>query len=156
MDLLAGLKQESVVKMNLSDYCTAEADASVKEVLAAMNAQHCHNALILRGDKLAGIFTDRDVMMKIADNPETLDQPVGNFMTTEVVTVSKAAAAADALALMSIKHIRNVPVVEDDGSVVGNFTHFSVLDFLAEKFPDVSLTHFPNYSRRFSRRRHGG
>jgi CBS domain-containing protein len=142
--------------MNLADYCTAEADASVKEVLAAMNEQHCHNALILRGGKLAGIFTDRDVLMKIADNPETLEQPVGELMTTEVVTISKAATAADALALMSLKHIRNVPVVEDDGSVVGNFTHFSVLDFLAEKFPDVSLTHFPNYSRRFSRRRHGG
>ncbi len=156
MDLLAGLKQESVVKMNLADYCTAEVDASVKEVLAAMNEQHCHNALILRGGKLAGIFTDRDVLMKIADNPETLEQPVGELMTTEVVTISKAATAADALALMSLKHIRNVPVVEDDGSVVGNFTHFSVLDFLAEKFPDVSLTHFPNYSRRFSRRRHGG
>jgi CBS domain-containing protein len=156
MDLLAGLKQESVVIMNLADYCSAEADASVKEVLAAMNEQHCHNALILRGGKLAGIFTDRDVLMKIADNPETLEQPVGELMTTEVVTISKAATAADALALMSLKHIRNVPVVEDDGSVVGNFTHFSVLDFLAEKFPDVSLTHFPNYSRRFSRRRHGG
>jgi CBS domain-containing protein len=156
MDLLAGLKQESVVKMNLSDYCTAEASASVKDVLADMNAQSCHNALILRGGKLAGIFTDRDVLMKIADNPETLDQPVSKFMTAEVVTVSKAATAADALALMSVKHIRNIPIVEDDGSVVGNFTHFSVLDFLAEKFPDVSLTHFPNYSRRFSRRRHGG
>ncbi len=156
MDLLAGLKQESVVKMNLTDYCTAEVDASVQDVLAAMNEQHCHNALILRGGKLAGIFTDRDVLMKIADNPETLAQSVGELMTADVVTVSKAATAADALALMSLKHIRNVPVVEDDGSVVGNFTHFSVLDFLAEKFPDVSLTHFPNYSRRFSRRRHGG
>jgi len=156
MDLLAGLKQESVTKMNLSDYCTAEVEASVKDVLAAMNAQHCRNALILRGDKLAGIFTDRDVLMKIADKPETLEQPVSEFMTADVVTISKAATAADALALMSRKHIRNVPVVEDDGRVLGNFTHFSVLDFLAEKFPDVSLTNFPNYSRRFSRRRHGG
>ena len=156
MDLLAGLKQESVVKMNLADYCTAEVDALVKDVLASMNEQHCHNALILRGGKLAGIFTDRDVLMKIADNPETLDKPVSEYMTADVVTISKAATAADALALMSRKHIRNVPVVEDDGSVVGNFTHFSVLDFLAEKFPDVSLTNFPNYSRRFSRRRHGG
>jgi len=156
MDLLAGLKQEAVVKMNLSDYCTAEADASVKDVLAAMNAQHCHNALILRGGKLAGIFTDRDVLMKIADNPETLDKPVSDFMSSDVVTISKAATAADALALMSIKHIRNIPVVEADGSIVGNFTHFSVLDFLAEKFPDVTLTHYPNFPRRFSRRRHGG
>ncbi len=156
MDLIAGLKQESVIKMNLADYCTAEADASVKDVLAAMNAQHCHNALILRGGKLAGIFTDRDVLMKIADNPEALDRPVSDFMTSEVVTISRAATAADALALMSIKHVRNIPVVEDDGSIVGNFTHFSVLDFLAEKFPDVTLTHYPNSSRRFSRRRHGG
>ncbi len=156
MDLLTGLKQESVVKMDLSDYCTAEADALIRDVLADMTAQHCRNVLILRGGKLAGIFTDRDVLVKIADNPETLDKPVSDFMTTEVTTISKAAAAADALAIMSIKHIRNVPVVEDDGSVVGNFTHFSVLDFLAEEFPDVPLTHFPNYSRRFSRRRHGG
>ena len=157
MDLLAGLKQESVVKMDLSDYCTAEADATVGDVLGDMNAHHCHNALILRGGKLVGIFTDRDVLLKIADKPETLDQPVSNFMTTDVVTLSKAATAADALALMTRKHIRNIPIVEDDNSVVGNFTHFSVLDFLAEKFPDVAVAEYlPRYSRRFSRRRHGG
>ena len=156
MDLLAGLTQESVVEMNISDYCTAEVDASVRDVLADMNAQHCHNALVLREGKLAGIFTDRDVLMKIADNPETLDQPVSNFMTSNVFTIPKSATAADALALMTLKHIRNVPVVEEDGRIVGNFTHFSVLDFLAEKFPDVTLTHYPNFPRRFSRRRHGG
>ena len=156
MDLLAGLKQEPVTEMDLSDYCTLNVGVSVREALAHMQETHCRNALIVKEGKLVGIFTDRDVMMKVADNPDALDQPVDALMTPDPVTLSKAATAADALALMVRKHIRNVPIVEEDGSVVGNFTHFSVLDFLAEQFPDITLESYPVYPRRFSRRRHGG
>ncbi len=156
MDLLAGLKQESVTEMDLSDYCTVDASASVRDVLTQMQVTHCRNALVLQEGKLVGIFTDRDVLMKVADNKDALDKPITDLMTPDPVTLSKAATAADALAVMARKHIRNVPIVEDDGSVVGNFTHFSVLDFLAEQFPDIPLDSYPVYPRRFSRRRHGG
>ncbi len=156
MDLLAGLKQESVTEMDLSDYCTVDASASVRDVLAQMQGMHCRNALVLQEGKLVGIFTDRDVLMKVANNKDALDKPITDLMTPDPVTLSKAATAADALALMARKHIRNVPIVEDDDSVVGNFTHFSVLDFLTEQFPDIPLDSYPVYPRRFSRRRHGG
>ncbi len=156
MDLLAGLKQESVTVMDLSDYCTVDASASVRDALAQMQERHCRNALILESGKLAGVFTDRDVLLKVAGNNDVLDLAVSELMTPNPVTLSKAATAADALALMARKHIRNVPIVEEDGSVVGNFTHFSVLDFLAEQFPDITLDSYPVYPRRFSRRRHGG
>ncbi len=156
MDLLAGLKQESVTEMDLSDYCTMDVGVSVRDALAEMQATHCRNALVVQDGKLVGIFTDRDVLMKVADNREALDKPIAQVMTPDPLTLSKAATAADALALMARHHIRNVPIVEDDGSVVGNFTHFSVLDFLAEQFPDITLDSYPVYPRRFSRRRHGG
>ena len=156
MDLLTGLKQEPVTELDLSNYCTMEANTSLRDVLSQMQTTHCHNALILQNGKLVGIFTERDVLMKVADNKEALDKPVSDFMTRDPITLSKAATAADALALMARHHIRNVPIVEDDGTVVGNFTHFSVLDFLAEQFPDITLASYPVYPRRFSRRRHGG
>ncbi len=156
MDLLAGLKQESVVEMDLSDYCTVDAGVSVGDALAQMQETHCRNALIVNNGKLVGIFTDRDVVMKVADNPDSLDKPITELMTPDPITLSKAATAADALAEMVRHHIRNVPIVEEDGSVIGNFTHFSVLEFLAEHFPDITTESYPVYPRRFSRRRHGG
>lgn len=156
MDLLTGLKQESVTEMDLSDYCTFEAGVSVRDVLAQMQEAHCRNALILQSGKLVGIFTDRDVLMKVANHADALDKKIDELMTPDPITLSKAATAADALALMVRKHIRNVPIVEEDGAVIGNFTHFSVLDFLAEQFPDITVESYPVYPRRFSRRRHGG
>ncbi len=156
MDLLAGLKQESVVAMDLSDYCTVDVGASVREALTQMQETHCRNALIVKNGKLVGIFTDRDVVMKVADNPDSLDKPITDLMTPDPITLSRAATAADALAEMVRHHIRNVPIVEEDGSVIGNFTHFSVLAFLAEQFPDITLESYPVYPRRFSLRRHGG
>jgi len=155
MDLLAALKQEPIVKMAISDYCTAEADAPVEDVIGAMNAKHCHSALIVRNGKLVGIFTDRDIMMKIANNPSTLVRPVSDFMTSEPITLPKTATPAEALAIMKLKHLRNVPIVEKDGSVLGNFTHFSVLAFLADAFPDVNVENYA-FPRHFSRQRHGG
>ncbi len=156
MDLLAGLKQEPVTMMDLSDYCTADIGATVQEVLNQMQAHHCRHVLITKEGKLAGIFTDRDVLLKVADNKDALGQPISELMTPEPWTLSKAATAADALALMARHHIRNVPIVEEDRSIVGNFTHLSVLRFLAEQFPDISIGSYPVYPRRFSRRRHGG
>jgi len=155
MDLLAALKQEPIAKMAISDYCTTEADAPVEDVIGAMNAKHCHSALVLRDGKLTGIFTDRDILMKIADNPQTLMRPVSDFMTPDPISLPKTATPAEALAIMKIKHLRNVPIVEDDGSVVGDFTHFSVLDLLTEVFPDVAMEQY-GLPRRFSRNRHGG
>jgi CBS domain-containing protein len=156
MDLLTGLKQEPVTEMDLSDYCTIDVGTAVRDALAHMQESGCRNALVVREGKLVGIFTDRDVLMKVADNRDALDKSVDELMTPDPITLSKAATAADALALMVRNHIRNVPIVEEDGTVVGNFTHFSVLDFLAEQFPDITLESYPVYPRRFSRRRHGG
>jgi len=155
MDLLAALKQKPIVKVVISDYCTTEADAPVEDVIGAMNEKHCHSALILRDGKLAGIFTDRDILMKIANNPETMMRPVSDFMTPDPISLPKTATPAEALAIMEINHLRNVPIVEDDNSVIGNFTHFSVLDLLADAFPDIAIEEY-GLPRRFSRNRHGG
>ena len=155
MDLLAALKQKPIIKMAISDYCTAEVDAPVEDVVGEMNAKHCHSALILRNGKLAGIFTDRDIMMKIANNPSTLMRPVSDFMTPDPITLPKTATPAEALAIMKRNHLRNVPVVEENGSVLGNFTHFSVLDLIADAFPNVDIERYA-FPTRFSRYRHGG
>ena len=156
MDLLAGLKQEPIIKMDISDYCTAEAGSLVGDVIEVMNTAKCHSALIVRGGKLVGIFTDRDILMKIANNPETLKKMVDDFMTPAPVALPKTATPAEALAIMKVKHLRNVPIIEDNGSVIGNFTHFSVLDLLTDAFPDVTVEQNAVLPRRFSRRRHGG
>ncbi len=155
MDLLESLKQEPIVKMAISEYCTAEADASVADVVGAMNEKHCHSALILRDGKLVGIFTDRDILMKVANVPEAKMRPVADFMSENPISLPKNATPAEALAIMKRNHLRNVPVVEDNGSVLGNFTHFSVLELLTDAFPDVDVENY-SFPSRFSSFRHGG
>ncbi len=90
---------------------------------------------MLRDGRLVGIFTDRDILRKVVEHPETWDQPIATVMTPNPRTLDEKATAAEALALMNQLHVRNVPVVRSNGEVVGNFTPYAIVRFLADTFP---------------------
>lgn len=69
--------------------------------------------------KLAGIFSERDLLKAIARRgPEVLDAPVSEVMTSHVLTCTSSERVDAALALMTLKRIRHLPVV-DAGQLVG-------------------------------------
>jgi CBS domain-containing protein len=75
-------------------------------------------------------------MRKVVDNPATWNAPIENLMTPNPITVNSNDPAYKALALMDEKHFRNVPVVDDTGQVIGNLTHYAVIKYLADRFPE--------------------
>ncbi len=114
-----------------------------------------HNcAFVLKEDKLIGIFTDRDLLRKVVHRPETWEDAVDAYMTADPLVLSAEATAAEALTLMHKHHFRNVPVINAQGGVVGNLTHYSLLELLAASFP-TEVYNRPPDSSVSSSRRHG-
>ena len=92
-------------------------------VLTALETMAEHNigaVLVLDGEDLGGILTERDYARKIKLAAlGSGDTPVANIMTTPVVTVVPTASVAECMDLMTDRRIRHLPVVDDDGRLVG-------------------------------------
>lgn len=92
---------------------------SVVDAVRVMNDENIGAVLILDGQKLVGIFTERDVMVRVVgakrDPATTL---VSEVMTTAVRSVETTSKADHALQLMSDRHHRHLPVLEN-GQVRG-------------------------------------
>ena len=95
-------------------------ESTVQEVARAMIAHDCGAVPVIRGAELAGIITDRDIVVRgVAEglNPTTLK--VASCMTSPAVTIREDATLQDCTELMEAKKIRRVAVVDDRGTLVG-------------------------------------
>jgi CBS domain-containing protein len=91
---------------------------TVGEAIGVMNEQNIGSVLVMDHDKLVGIFTERDVLTRIAMPGKPLDTPVNTVMTTRVFTVTQDTSIADAMRTMSTQRCRHLPVLE--GEAVAN------------------------------------
>lgn len=94
--------------------------ATVIEAVRKMNDSRVGAVAVLDSGLLQGMFSERDVMLRIVlekRNPETT--AVKDVMTTNVVAIQKDTKAEDAINLMWEQHIRHLPVVREDGKVEG-------------------------------------
>lgn len=98
---------------------TCQVDTVVSEA-AGILAQRRIGALpIMDGETLVGIFSERDVLYRLHDSgPDMLQKPVAEVMTSPPVTVEPSTPVLSALALMTRRRIRHLPVVQD-GRMVG-------------------------------------
>ena len=94
-------------------------DAHVLDALRLMAEKDVGALIIMDGDTLTGIFSERDYARKIAlQGKSSRTTPVWAVMTDDVVCVSPDLAADKCMAIMTDKRIRHLPVL-DDGRVVG-------------------------------------
>lgn len=69
--------------------------------------------LVIEGGTIAGIMSERDVIYRLRDHgPEVLDWPVARVMTSPAITADPSMDVLAALALMTQRRIRHLPVVE--------------------------------------------
>lgn len=154
MSLENNLQQEQVIHLDLNRFAAVEIGTSVKETVEKMrNASH-HCAIVLDRGSLVGIFTDRDILRKVVDTPDTWNKPIEEVMTYSPITVDSMDPADKALTLMDEKHFRNVPVVDQNGIVIGTLTHHAILKYLADRFPE-SIYNLPPDPDRHSDNRDG-
>ena len=91
---------------------------TVGEAAATMTEERVSSILVL-GDELLGIVTDRDLRMKVVATGRDLGAPVTDVMSAPVVTIRSDATADDALRLMLERGFHHLPVVDPHGRIVG-------------------------------------
>jgi CBS domain-containing protein len=97
---------------------TVAEDATVAEAAQVMSLQHVGSALIVDGDRLRGIFTERDIVRALAAEHDAAGHAVGSWMTADPITLGPEASAAEARDRMLEEGFRHIPVV-DAGRLVG-------------------------------------
>ncbi len=130
------LQKEQVAHLDLSNYTSVEIGISVRRTIEQMRAEKHTCALITDQGALVGIFTEHDILTKIVDDPETWILPIDDFITPAPLTVKAKDPLHIALALMEKNHFRNVPVLDEDGKLKGNLTHYAIIKYLADRFPE--------------------
>ena len=127
MNMVEHFNIQEVSRLDLSRYSRVAAGTTVRGTVEALTTSGRNCAFVLDSSRLCGLFTDRDVLTKVVDAPQCWDEPIESVMTADPHTVGPVSTAMDALRLMNSHHVRNVPVLKDDGTVVGNLTHFSLM-----------------------------
>ena len=108
---------------NVRDVMSAEIirvdpTSTVAEAATLMGRRHAGSALVMVGERLEGIFTERDVLRALAADFDAGHHLVSHWMTKSPATVAPDAPAEHALDLMLEGGFRHLPVVQE-GSIVG-------------------------------------
>jgi len=89
-------------------------DASVLDALRLMAERRVGALLVLEGDKLAGLFSERDYARKvILEGKASKDTPVRDIMSTKIVCVGPDESTDECMSLMTENRIRHLPVMND-------------------------------------------
>lgn len=95
---------------------------SVQEACRRMAGNHCGHILVCDGERLVGIFTERDLLTRvIAPGHDPADLPVEKAMTVDPVTIAAEAPIREAVRVMDEGSFRCLPVLEG-GRLVGIVT----------------------------------
>jgi CBS domain-containing protein len=105
---------------------------TVSEAVQEMNRRKIGSVLVMEGGVLVGIFTERDVLMRVvAADRDPKSTPVAHVMTRSPVTIPSSMTIEEVMDLHSGKHFRHLPVVEN-GRVIGMISVRDILRWLAE------------------------
>ena len=125
------LVEQPVSVVQHEPYVAIPVDMPVCDALDKLANMHVACLLVQQDDKLVGIFSDRDVLDRVALEYEQIeDTPVGDVMTADPVFVYESQSAAAALSVMAVSGYRHVPVLDSKQRIVGIISPQRVTEFL--------------------------
>src|SRR5438093_10382349 len=111
---------KSVREAMTSNPCTIDAGKPVAYAARMMRDEDVGIAPIVEGDRLVGVLTDRDVAVRVvAEGLDPERVKVAEVASRDVVTLEPDQDLDEALRLLARHQVRRLPVVEEDGRVVG-------------------------------------
>lgn len=109
------LKIRDLLKVKGNQVWSITPETSVLEALQLMTEKHVGALLVLDGEKIAGIISERDFVHGVAEKERCIvNTTIFEYMTPKVITVSPDHTVEDCMQLMTKEHIRHLPVVENE------------------------------------------
>ncbi len=134
--------------MPIGEICNREVvimrrNDSVKEAAKIMRQQHVGDVLVVdERDSMkvpVGIVTDRDLVVEImASDVQRPTISVGDIMSPELATIRESAGVFEAIQYMRAKGVRRLPVVSDNGALVGILALDDLLELISEELLELS------------------
>jgi CBS domain-containing protein len=109
---------------------TDQADDTLADAARKMWEQQTGSLLVMDGEELLGIITERDILKAVATGVPLHETRVSDAMTKDVVTVHPSASLREAAGVMAERWIRHLPVVER-GNVLGILSQRDLTGVLA-------------------------
>ena len=121
--------------MMIEDVVTASGDTSIKEAIQTLYHKHIGSIVVIdKEGKCEGIFTERDAIRVIATEV-ALSTPLKEVMTTNIRTVEEGATFAQAKNIMRSHSIRHLPVIDEQGHLIGLLSLRSILNEVHDMVP---------------------
>jgi CBS domain-containing protein len=126
------LSEDAVAALAVHAPVEVDVNTSLAKTIRQMNSHNIGCVMVTdENDRLIGIFTERDVLMRVAglvDDPAAAR--VGDFMTPDPVAVGPDLPVAHAMHLMSVYGFRHLPLVDEDHRPVGIISFRDVVHHL--------------------------
>lgn len=105
----------AILQTKGSDVATITASELVSEAVNRLGERRIGALPVVEDGRIVGIMSERDVIYCLRDHgPEVLDWPVSRVMTAPAITATPGTGVLSALALMTQRRIRHLPIVEDE------------------------------------------
>jgi CBS domain-containing protein len=111
---------KSVSDVMTSNPHAVETSTPVAEAARIMKNEDVGPVPIVEGDRLVGMVTDRDIAIRVvAEGKDPRSTPVSEIASRDLVTIDPDQSVDEAARLMAQHQVRRLPVVEEDGRLVG-------------------------------------
>src|SRR5437773_4904037 len=138
MDRTGNACDQRVSVLPTDDYVAVSPFTPLSQAIEVMKKDEGGCVIILDDGRVAGIFTERDLLTKILGEDVDLESPISDWMQPAVETLSSEATIGDAVRLMNEKSFRNIPLVKQ-GELVGSISVFDIITYLAECYPKETM-----------------
>ena len=130
--------EQRVSVLPTDDYVAVSPYTPLSQAIEAMKKDEGGCVIISDDGRVAGIFTERDLLNSVLGQNIDMDSPISHWMQPMVATLSPQATIGDAVRLMNDKSFRNIPLV-DRGELVGSISVFDIITYLAECYPKATM-----------------
>ena len=142
-------KVKQIIKVKGHRVWKVQADVTVFDALKLMADKQISSVIVMDGDQVAGIFTERDYARKVGlqdVNPSAIK--IADIMTRQLITVTPETSVNECMVIITDNHIRHLPVMQD-GKLVGIVTIGDVVkDMIDElQFAVKQLENYITYFR---------
>jgi CBS domain-containing protein len=122
-----------LVDLEPAPIVAVERDTPLEEALKRMRDERHGSVLVLEGGEIAGIFTERDVLMKVVGRKvDVATTPVGDVMTAGPDVLRASDPLAYAIHLMAVRGFRHIPVIRG-GRPLGIVSIRGVIGYLTKQ-----------------------
>ena len=131
-------RDQRVRVLQTDDYVAVSPFTPLSQAIEAMKSDEGGCVIVSDDGRVAGIFTERDLLTKIIGQQVDLNSPISQWMHPTVETLSPDATIGDAVKLMNDRGFRNIPLVKK-GELIGLISVFDIITYLAECYPKATM-----------------